>query len=149
MYKLKPLFLAIALSFLSFSGFGDESLKTKQIFESKSLSIWYSRYPNTNYPNEFGTYKYFWVGFQARGKHSDPECIYREAQIISELNFSFKDLNKTFIFTKDCPNIAVTGDTGFELKKYFSDTELEEIRKQPQSLKLSVLKSKVTRSNSP
>jgi hypothetical protein len=146
--KLTVLFFATFLSFLSFSTLGDESLSNKDIFESKSLSIFYSKYPNNNYSNEYGTYKYFWVSFQARGKYSDPECVYREAQIISEMNFSFKDLNRTFTFTKDCPNIAITGDTGFQLQKFFSDEELEEIKKQPQLLKLSVLNSKVTPRNS-
>lgn len=112
------------------------------------MSIWYSKYPNTNYPDEFGTYKYFWIGFQTRGQHSDPDCIFKKSQIISELNFSFKDLSKTFTFTKTCPNIAVTGDTGFELKKYFSDAELEEIRKQPHLLKLTILNSKVAQIDS-
>jgi hypothetical protein len=148
MRKLKFLSLAAALSSVWLSTLAGESTKIKQIFESKTLSIWYHAYPNTHYPDEFGTYKYFWIGYQARGKHSDSECVVGEAQIITDLNFSFEDLNKTFTFERDCPSVAVTGDTGFELKRYFSDNELEKIRRQPQLLKLTVIKSKIMRKDS-
>ena len=145
MNMLKSLLFIASYSLLCLSAWAEEAPKSKQIFESKSLSIWYYQYPNLNYPDEYGSYKYFWIGFQARGKHSDPDCIFKEAQIVTELNFSFQNLNKSFTFTKNCPHIAVTGDTGFELKKYFTDEELQEIKKQPQLLNLTVLKSQIIR----
>lgn len=135
---IRSLFLIIALSFLHLPSFAEEVLKSREIFESKTLSIWYYKYPNTNYPDEFGTYKYFWIGFQVRGKHSDPECVFKESQIVAKLNFSFKNLNKSTSFVKNCPNIAVTGDSGIDLTKYFSEAELDEISKHPELLKLSV-----------
>jgi len=149
MCKIRSLLIFIAFSTLHFSTFAEEIFKPKQIFESRSLSIWYFKYPNTNYPNEFGTYRYFWIGFQVRGKHSDPECVFRESQIVAELNFSFKNLSKSTSFIKNCPSIASTGDTGIDLRKFFSEVELDEISKQPELLKPTVLDLKIVKTGNP